>query len=263
MVNIDRRKKILDILQTSGKISVKELERQLGVTGATIRSDIRDLERAGALDRYHGGISLPKSSSAPPDFNYMVRSVSEVNLKTAIGRKAAELVSDGDTVFMDASSTTFHMIGFMKDKQDVTVITNGLHTAMELQRSNSFKSILVLGGTLRPHSGAIEGMVSREMIKRLSGEFYFVSGNGFSTETGLSGNNFYELELKKLCAERSKHIVALVDSTKIGRDSSSGFIPTSKIDTLITDSGVLSDPGKQDVVDRCRKSGVNVIIAEV
>ncbi|MBO4461232.1 MAG: DeoR/GlpR transcriptional regulator [Clostridiales bacterium] len=263
MVNTERRKKILDILETCGKISTVELGERLGVTGATVRSDIRDLERAGALVRYHGGVALPNASQAPSDFNYMVRSVSEVKLKTAIGRIAGGMVSDGDTIFMDASSTTFHMIKFMKDRSDVTVITNGLHTAMELQSLNSFKSVLVLGGTLRPHSGAIEGMSSREMIKRLSGKFYFVSGNGFSAETGLSGNNFYEIELKKLCAERSKHIVALVDSTKIGRDSSSGFIPTSRIGTLITDSGVLDDPVKRDVVDKCRKAGVEVMIAEV
>ncbi|MBP5654917.1 MAG: DeoR/GlpR transcriptional regulator [Clostridiales bacterium] len=262
MVNTDRRKKILDIIAKHGKISTVELGKRLGVTGATVRSDIRDLERAGAVVRFHGGVMLPQAPSQS-DFNYMVRSVSEVNLKTAIGKVAADLVSDGDTIFMDASSTTSYMIQFMKKKDGVTVITNGLHTAMELQSVNSFKSVFVLGGTLRPHSGAIEGMASREMIKRLSGKYYFVSGNGFSCETGLSGNNFYEIELKRLCAERAKFIIALVDSTKIGRDSASSFIATSKINTLITDSNVLSDPSKSEVIAKCRKAGINVIIAEV
>ena len=72
---------------------------------------------------------------------------------------------------MDASSTTFHMIPYLKKAKDVTVITNGIHTAMELQRNSNFKSIIILGGMLRPHSGAIEGLSSKEMIGRLSAEF--------------------------------------------------------------------------------------------
>ena len=106
-----------------------------------------------------------------------------------------------------------------KKAKDVTVITNGIHTAMELQRNSNFKSIIILGGMLRPHSGAIEGLSSKEMIGRLSAEFYFVSGNGFSADAGLSGDNFFELELKRLCADRAKKIVALIDFSMLSKTS--------------------------------------------
>ena len=75
----------------------------------------------------------------------------------------------------------------------------------------------------------VEGLSSKEMIGRLSAEFYFVSGNGFSADAGLSGDNFFELELKRLCADRAKKIVALIDSTKLGTDSASSFIPADRI----------------------------------
>jgi DeoR family transcriptional regulator of aga operon len=110
---------------------------------------------------------------------------------------------------------------------------------------------------LRPHSGAIEGLSCKEMVGRLSADLYFVSGNGFSPESGLSGDNFYELELKRLCAERAKKIVALIDSTKLGTDSASSFIPAYKIEYLITDSGA-----SEEEVAHCREKGLNVIVAE-
>ena len=178
MNNPDRRKQILDILEEEGEINTTVLSTRLGVTGATIRTDIRALEREGAIVRFHGGIKLPHKMSSYSGENYMVRAVTHVDLKNAIGAKAATLVANGNTIFMDASSTTFHMIPYLKKAKDVTVITNGIHTAMELQRNSNFKSIIILGGMLRPHSGAIEGLSSKEMIGRLSAEFYFVSGNG-------------------------------------------------------------------------------------
>ncbi len=257
MINLERRKQILDILSEEGSIKTLELSERLGVTGATIRTDLRDLAREGAIVRYHGGVSLPTSKFSDVGENYMVRSIQHVELKDVIGREAAKLVGAGDTIFMDASSTTAHMIPYLQSTENVTVITNGIHTAMELQHHSYFKSIILLGGMLRPHSGAIEGVMSREQISRLSGEYYFVSGNGFSVEAGLTGNNFFELELKRMCAERSKHIVALIDSTKIGVDSASGFIPTERIDYLITDKGI-----DEDTIKAVKGKGITVIVAE-
>lgn len=258
MINLERRKQILDILSTVKSIKTTELSDKLGVTGATIRTDLRDLAREGAIVRFHGGVRLPQAKHEDEIVeNYMVRSITHVDQKDAIGREAADLVGSGNTIFMDASSTTFHMIPYLRYTDDVTVVTNGIHTAMELQHHSNFKSIILIGGMLRPHSGAIEGVVSREMISRLSAEFYFVSGNGFSVDVGLSGNNFFELELKRLCADRSKHIVALVDSTKLGLDSSSKFIPTERIDYLITDSGA-----DEKILHACREKGINVIVAD-
>lgn len=258
MVNLERRKQILDILAQTGAIRTVDLSKRLNVTGATIRTDLRDLAREGAIVRFHGGLRLPETKHTDITENYMVRSINHVEEKDAIGREAADLVGSGNTIFMDASSTTFHMIPYLRYTDDVTVVTNGIHTAMELQHLSNFKSIILVGGMLRPHSGAIEGVVSREMLSRLSGEFYFVSGNGFSNEVGLSGNNFYELELKRMCADRVKHIVALIDSSKLGADSSAKFIPIEKIDYLITDSG--ADPA---IVEECRMKGIKVIVAKV
>lgn len=255
---LERRKTILDILDQEGDINTNDLTKRLSCTGATVRSDLRALAREGAIVRYHGGIRKPEvSEGIESDANFMVRSITQVDKKNKIGKAAATLVGSGDTIFMDASSTAFHMIKYLKDTENVTVITNGIHTAMELQHHSNFKSIILLGGKLRPHSGTIESVMSREMIQRLSAEYYFVSGNGFSFENGLSGNNFFELELKRMCAEKSKHVVALVDSTKVGVDSSAVFISPSKIDYLIVDDDVDYDHATKESKER----NINLIIA--
>ena len=256
MINVERRKQILGILESEGSINTNDLSERLGVTGATIRTDLRDLAREGAILRYHGGVRLPERQRDDINENYMVRSVTNIDLKRQIGKRAAMLVGNGDTIFMDASSTAFHMIPFLENTIDVTVITNGINTAIELQRYNNFKSIILIGGMLRPHSGTIEGVMSREMISRLSAEYYFVSGNGFSADAGLSGNNFFELELKRICVERSKNIVALVDSTKIGDDSASVFITPNKIDYLITDNRLSEETARY-----IRSKKINLVIA--
>ena len=256
MINLERRKNILDILETEGSINTNDLSVRLGVTGATIRTDLRDLAREGAIVRYHGGVRLPEKHRDEVSENYMVRSVTNIDLKKMIGKQAALLVGNGDTIFMDASSTAFHMIPYLEHTMDVTVITNGINTAIELQRYNNFKSIILNGGMLRPHSGTIEGVMSREMINRLSAEYYFVSGNGFSADAGLSGNNFFELELKRICVERSKNIVALVDSTKIRDDSASVFITPNKIDYLITDNQI-----SDETAASIRSKKINLVIA--
>lgn len=256
MINLERRKQILDILESEGSINTNDLSLRLGVTGATIRTDLRDLAREGAIERYHGGVRLPDRQRDEVSENYMVRSVTNIDLKKQIGKQAAMLVGNGDTIFMDASSTAFHMIPYLENTIDVTVITNGINTAIELQRYNNFKSIILIGGMLRPHSGTIEGVMSREMISRLSAEYYFVSGNGFSADAGLSGNNFFELELKRICVERSKNIVALVDSTKIGDDSASVFITPNKINYLITDNQI-----SDSTADYIRSKKINLVIA--
>lgn len=257
MINLERRKKILELLEKEGQVSTIRLEERLGVTGATIRSDLRDLDREGAIVRFHGGAALADQSRLnSPNENYMRRSVMHVSEKMAIGKEAAKLVSEGETIFIDASSTTFYMIPYINHLENLTIVTNGIHTAMEIQRYSNFKTVLV-GGVLRPHSGAIEGLLCEDMLRRISGDSYFVSGNGFSLASGLTGNNFYELELKRRFSDKCKRRIALLDSSKLCNNSTSTFISSEQLDVLITDSGILPDQ-----VRRIREAGIEIIVAE-
>ena len=258
MINLERRKKILELLEKEGKATTIELEKRLGVTGATVRSDLREMDREGAVARFHGGAAyVDQSRMISPTQNYMRRSVMHVAEKMMIGKEAAKLVSDGETIFVDASSTVFYMLPYINHLNNLTIVTNGIHTAMEIQRYSNFKTVLV-GGVLRSHSGAIEGLLCEDMIRRISGDSYFVSGNGFSLAAGLTGNNFYELELKRRFAEKCRRRVALLDSSKLDNDSTSTFIPSEQVDVLITDSGIAPDQ-----IRRIREAGIALIVAQM
>jgi len=258
MINLERRRKILDILEKEGQITTVALEKRLGVTGATVRSDLREMDREGAVVRFHGGAALADQSQLiSPDENYMRRSITNVEQKRCIGQEAGKLVTSGQTFFIDSSSTTFHMIPYIRNLENLTIVTNGIHTAMEIQRYSNYKTVLI-GGVLRSHSGAIEGLFCRDMLEKISGDYYFVSGNGFSVAAGLTGNNFYELELKRKCAERCGKIIAMVDSSKLCNNSTSSFIPTSQIDYLITDSGITEEQERE-----IREAGIRLVVASV
>ena len=258
MIKLERRKLILEILEKGTDVSTQELIDRLGVTGATIRSDLREMQREGAIVRYHGGARLTElNRSSSPNENYMRRSVMMVAEKSAIGKAAAAFVSDGQTIFIDASSTAFHMIEHIRHLDNLTVVTNGIHTAMEVQRIGKFRTVII-GGVLRPHSGAIEGLLCEEMLRRISADAYFVSGNGFSAESGLTGHNFYELELKKLCAEKCKRVVVMVDSGKLNSDSTSTFIAPEEISVLITDSGI-----DEATARKIKAVGIQLVIAPI
>ena len=257
VINLERRRKILDILEKEGQILTIELENRLGVTGATIRSDLREMDREGAVVRFHGGATLADQSSLiSPNENYLKRSIMNVDEKRQIGREAAKLVNNGETIFLDASSTSLHMVPFIRHLDNVTIVTNGINTALEIQRFSNFKTIMI-GGVLRSHSGTIEGILCEDMLSKISGDTYFVSGNGFSVEAGLTGNNFYELELKRICAQRCGKIVALVDSSKLNNNSTSSFILSNQIDLLITDRGI-----SKEQLRIITETGMQVIIAE-
>ena len=257
MINLDRRRKILDILEKKGQITTVELETILGVTGATVRNDLREMDREGAIVRFHGGAALvDQSQLESPNENYLKRSVMNVEQKKAIGKAAADMVEDGQTIFLDASSTAVHMIPYLKKCENLTIVTNGIHTAMEIQRYSNFKTMLI-GGVLRSHSGAIEGLFCEDMLKKINGDTYFVSGNGFSPEEGLTGHNFFELELKRRCKERCGKVVALVDSSKLSSNSTSSFVSADEIHTLITDEGIA--PAMQEAI---KNLGIRLVVSE-
>ena len=257
VINLERRRKILDILEKEGQILTVELEERLGVTGATIRSDLREMDREGAVVRFHGGATLTdQSSQISPNENYLKRSIMNVDEKRQIGREAAKLVGNGETIFLDASSTSLHMVSFIRHLENLTIVTNGINTALEIQRFSNFKTVMI-GGVLRSHSGAIEGLLCEDMLSKISGDTYFVSGNGFSIEAGLTGNNFYELELKRRCAQRCGKIVALIDSSKMNNNSTSSFIRSNQIDILITDNSISKE--QQQLISEI---GIQLIVAE-
>jgi len=253
---IERRRRIIDILEKERQVSTQRLEEMIPVSGATIRSDLRELEQEGVIERFHGGAMLVEQSK--PDHSYISftrRSLLMGGEKDAIGREAAKLVRQGQSIMLDASSTALAMVPYLAGIQDLTIITNGIHTAMAVQKQQDMHTIMI-GGVLRPHSGSVEGLLGEDLLSRLGADTIFLSANGLSFEHGLSGFNIHELALKQRMISQAHRLIALVDHSKLGISSSASYARFEQIDTLITDDGA-----DESFIARARALGCKVIVA--
>jgi DeoR/GlpR family transcriptional regulator of sugar metabolism len=253
---IERRRRIIEILEQEKQVSTQQLEEMMAVSGVTIRADLRELEQEGVIERYHGGAMLLEQKR--PDQSYVSftrRSLLQAAEKDAIGREAARLVRSGQSIILDASSTVLAMIPYLTGIHELTVITNGIHTAMAIQKQQEVHTIMI-GGVLRPHSGSVEGLLGEDLVRHLGADAIFVSANGLTFERGLSGFNVHELDLKKRMMRQAHRLIALIDHSKLGVDSSASYADFSAIDTLVTD-----DRADESFVAQARRLGCKVIIA--
>lgn len=154
--------------------------------------------------------------------------------KRRIGKAAAELIQNGDIIFVGGSTTVVAMIPYLQGKQDLTIITNSLEIAYKLGHSTNF-DIITIGGIIKRETFSLVGYSFENIIQEINIGKTFLSAAGFTIENGLTDINQEELKIWKRILEKTKKIFALIDSTKWGKISLITFLETNKIDTIITD----------------------------
>ena len=230
----ERLTHILDLLQEQGRVSVAELSERFGVSAVTVRNDLATLERQGRLLRTHGGAMASSSlSSEPPAF--ALRKELHQQEKEWIGRAAAALVHDGDSVALDASTTAWQIARHLKDRRELTVVTNGLFVALEFVDSPRV-TVVMPGGTMRAASASLVGDEGACILERYHVQKGFFGAGGFTLEEGLTDTNQYEVELKQRMVQRSKEVIAIVDSSKWGQVTLASLVPVERLDQVITDA---------------------------
>jgi DeoR/GlpR family transcriptional regulator of sugar metabolism len=254
MFKTERRDKIIEHLKKQHRATVKELSEILGVSEATLRSDLQWMEEEGLLQRTHGGAVL--QAEAPTETNFVVRQMKNLEEKKAIAAKALEMVDNGQCILLDASSTALEMAKMLRKKTiRLIVVTSGIYAALEL-RENPGITVILIGGVLRVGSFALEGTLGTQILNQINVDTMFASARGFTIEDGLTDFNVYEVELKKEMAKAAKKLVALLDYSKLGKSSISSFARTADIDTIITDS-----KAPQEIVDSLTALNINVVTA--
>lgn len=257
MFSEERRKRILDYLIRHNRATVKELAEILNVSKVTLRADLNHLESEGLLQRTHGGATLVESrSELLPVTDFSVREKTNQAEKRAIGKVAADMVNTGQCIILDASSTCLEMARILVTQQKrLTILTNGIMTALELRENPQF-TVILIGGILRIGSAGLEGSLGTHILKEINVDTMFTSANGFVYDDGLTDFNVYEVELKKKMASSAQKIIALLDHTKIGRSSIASFVAPQDIDVLVTDTGA----DDKDLA-KLRQMGIEVIVA--
>ncbi len=231
----ERHYKIIQYLQKQKKASVDELASLFAVTGATIRSDLRVLEKEGYLVRSHGGAIIK---------NYMnfelisdKRKTIHLEAKNIIGQKAASLVEDRQTIIIDTGSTTLQLARNLKTKKDITVITSDLDIAKSLESHNSAQ-IIILGGVVKKGYHCVNFLQEADFLKSLKVDYAFMGCNSFSEEEGASVADIHLAKVKKLMVFAAQKTALLCDHSKINTRSMAQFALTSQIDYFITEQPV-------------------------
>ena len=232
----ERRNLILTQLQKEKRLTVKELAQSLKVSEATLRSDLNIMEKDSLLTRTHGGAVL--NESIPPANNFSDRAMRNIESKRSITKEAIKLITYKSSILLDASTTALELSHQLKNiDMRLTVVTNGLSTAIEL-KENPNLNVILMGGIARMGSMALEGPLGTDVLDKINIDIMFTSASGFTIEEGLTDFNVYEVELKKRMVNKADKVIALLDYTKIGKSSISSFATADEVDTIITDTGI-------------------------
>lgn len=252
---VNRRLQIIELLNANGKVDVKELSNSLGVTGVTIRNDLEALERKNILIRARGGAIKVESNSYNEDFPLSDRQKKNLPEKREIGKKAAELIANNNTIILDSGSTVHQLAKNLKKFEELTVITNALNIATLLAEHNNI-NVVVPGGVLKKNTLSLIGVQAQKGFEVYFCDKLFLGVDGFDFDFGISTPNPEEAQLNQAMIEISKEVIVLADSSKFGRKGFAFIAPINKINTVITDKGI-----SMDYKTRLENMGVKVIIA--
>ncbi|WP_042229014.1 DeoR/GlpR family DNA-binding transcription regulator [Paenibacillus popilliae] len=253
MFPAERKSKILEYLKKQQRATVKELSCLVGVSEATLRSDLQVMEEEGSLQRTHGGAMI--ADDMQTDTSFAVREKRNNAEKSAIGSKAAMLPQDGECILLDASSTALEMAKALKNRQiRLIVVTNGIYTALELKENPNF-TVIVVGGVIRAGSAGLEGMLGSSVLNQIHMDTMYTSAHGFTLEDGMMDFNVYEVELKRAMIQASSQVIALLDHTKLDKRSISSFASAQDIAAMIMDS-----KAPQSFIDQLQQQKIKVDI---
>ncbi|MBB6451393.1 DeoR/GlpR family transcriptional regulator of sugar metabolism [Geomicrobium halophilum] len=237
----ERRRKIMEFLNKNHRVTVNQLAEDISVSKVTLRSDLKEMEANGLLRRTHGGALLPEQEHFE-DVKFSTREQKNRDEKTKIANQAMNWIdTDGLCICLDASSTCLELAKLLKSSDlRLTVVTSGIYTAMELS-DNPNLTVVLLGGVVRHESSSLEGLLGSHILEQINIDMMFTSASGFTTGTGLTDFNIYEVELKKRMVAKSTKVIALIDHTKIGKHSIASFASIQDLTAVITDGTLYAD----------------------
>jgi DeoR family transcriptional regulator of aga operon len=223
------------------------------VSEVTIRNDLGQLEKKNTLIRARGG-ALKFETGVAIDQRLSDKSKINFKEKNRIGKKAAQLVLESDTIIIDSGSTTAELVRSLPDLQDLTIITNALNIANLLSNSHNINMIMP-GGYLRKNSLSLVGPLAEKSLRNFNVDKVFLGVDGFDTKQGIFTPNVEEAHLNEIMIEIAKEVIVLVDSSKFKKRSLAFICTIEQIDKVITDTNISNEDKK-----RLQDAGVEVII---
>ncbi|MET3937405.1 DeoR/GlpR family transcriptional regulator of sugar metabolism [Paenibacillus sp. PvP094] len=230
----ERRQTILAQLATQGKVQVQLLADHFQVSTETIRRDLDRLEKEGELRKVYGGAVRVRSGMIEASFQK--RSLLQLTEKQRIGAAAASLIEDGETVMLDNGTTTLEIMRQLKNRSQITVITNSV-PILACALENFAGKIIFAGGDINPAVQASTGHLAHELLNQFKVNKAFISAGGISLTDGITDYMLEEAQISRKMMERAEESILVADNTKFGRSTFAQIAPLDKISMVITDDG--------------------------
>ena len=256
MYNVERKALIMDMLEKENAVSVTQLAEVLKISKETVRRDLRELEQDGMIRRTHGGAVCEQQSASVSEHPFNVREVQHYAEKALICKCAAKYVQDGDTIFVDNSSTTISLLKNINPLYQITVVTNSIRQLFESTTiNNQNMTIISLGGVFRAKNYSLAGSLSVDSARNFRPSKAFISCRAIEA-SGLSDGSIYEVETTRALIATAREVIVLADSSKFEETGTVYLADLKKATRVITDAGI-----SKEAIRMLEIAGVEVVIA--
>ncbi|HXQ39467.1 MAG TPA: DeoR/GlpR family DNA-binding transcription regulator [Anaerolineales bacterium] len=228
----ERQKQILSLLTRHGRLSVAEIVAQFSISQATARRDLESLASQGKAQRVHGGVLAVEQ--APPELPIFQRESEQFDEKTRIGREAAGLIADKETVFLGSGTTVLEVARNLRDRKNLTVLTNSLPVLNMLAGIQGI-TVISLGGMLRESELSFIGHITEQTLNEIRVDKVIMGIRGLSLEQGLTNDYLQETLTDRAILRIGREVIIVADHTKVNRISTVLLAPLNSIHIFVTD----------------------------
>ncbi len=259
-VSSERKQAIITLLKQNGQVKVIALAEQFKVAPETIRRDLQELESNGMLRRVYGGATavLFQNHEAP----FVQRQSHHQREKAAIGRCAADLIQDGDTIVIDVGTTPIELVKAIHGRKRLTILTNGLSVAFALMEKINYGhfsgKVIVLGGELNSEQQSISGILCEKMMRNFRVNKAFISVGGISLTDGISEYDPDEASMSQTFAKSAEQVIVIADHSKLGVRAFSHMLAFDEVDTIVCDTDA-----PEGWIEHLKETGVQWLKAHV
>jgi DeoR/GlpR family transcriptional regulator of sugar metabolism len=249
----ERQKQILSLLARQRRLSVTEIVKQFSISEATARRDLESLTAQGKAQRVHGGVIAIEQ--APPELPILEREREQPEEKARIGRAAADLVSENETLFLGSGTTVLEVARHLRDHKNLTVITNSL-PVLNLLAGTKGITVISLGGMLRESEHSFIGHITEQALQEVRADKVFMGTRGASLEHGFTNDYLQETLTDRAILKSGREVIMVADHTKVNRVSTVLLAPLDSIHTFVTDS-----QADRKFVQALKQQSIKVVLA--
>ncbi len=249
----ERQKQILSLLTRQRRLSVSEIVAKFSISVATARRDLESLASQGKVQRVHGGVISVEQ--APPELPILERAGEQADEKTRIGLSAANLIVDKETVFLGSGTTVLEVARNLRDRKNLTVLTNSL-PVLNMLAGIKEVTVISLGGMLRESEMSFIGHITEQALAEVRADKVIMGTRGLSLEHGLTNDYLQETLTDRAILKIGREVIIVADHTKVNRVSTALLAQLDSMNTFVTDA-----KADRKFLEALKKQGIQVVIA--